>query len=150
MNQETAQAGQPTKYREEMVELAKQYLVDYKLDEPVPTIEGLAMYLGEKVKDKNGEKIGLSRESVYTYEKEHPEFFDITRIIRTLQGKELLTGGLLSKFNSIIARLMLAKHGYKESHEIKSSGNFVVDLIKKADGRSDDSANQEPSGESKE
>lgn len=41
-------------------------------------------------------------------------------------------------------------YGWVDRKEIKQTGNFIVDLIKNADGRSDDSANQKPPGDDKE
>ena len=106
--------GRPTNYEKELVKRTKQYLVDYKKDEAVPTIAGLALYLE------------IHRDSIYEYEKNYKEFSDITEMIRALQEKRLLTGGLLSKYNSIIARLMLAKHGYKEQQETTIKGELSV------------------------
>ena len=107
-------AGRPTKYEKELIKKAKQYLLDYKKDEAVPTIAGLALYLE------------IHRDSIYEYEKKYKEFSDISEIVRALQEKRLLTGGLLNKYSSIITRLMLAKHGYKEQQETKITGDISV------------------------
>lgn len=78
----------------------------------VPTIEGLAIYLG------------ISRETVYAWEKENPEFSDITENLRALQGNLLINGALGNKFNPTISKLLLSsKHGYVEKSEVDQTIN---------------------------
>ena len=117
-----ANRGRPTKFKKEMVEKAEQYMIDYKKeeDEAVPTIEGLSLYLK------------IPRQKIYEYTKKDKDFRDIIEVIRTLQAKRLLTGGLLNKFNSIITRLMLAKHGYKEETKTEIEGEITTKVDKKS------------------
>ena len=110
--------GRPTKFNKGLVKKAEQYLIDYKKEEPVPTIEGLSLYLE------------IHRDSIYEYEKKNKKFSDIVRVVRTLQAKRLLAGGLLNKFNSIITRLMLAKHGYKEQKEVDVHSEEIAEIAK--------------------
>ena len=70
------------------------------------------------------EKKSICRDTLYEYAKKYREFSDIVEIVGNLQAKRLLSGGLLNKFNSTIARLMLTKHGYKDQSgvEVQSKG----------------------------
>jgi hypothetical protein len=119
--------GRPTKLTEELLSYAHQYLgvivndeiveAGYKkLGDVVPTIEGLAIYLG------------ISRETAYAWEKTSEEFSYIMEGLRQLQGKILINGALANKFNPTISKLLLSsKHGYVEKSEqdITSKGESI-------------------------
>lgn len=100
--------GRPTKLTKELVELARQYLVDTDTMSPVsllPTFERLSIILG------------VSRETLYQWEKDNDDFSDILGRLRKSQADKLLQNGLLGRYNSTIAKLMLSKHGYVEKTE---------------------------------
>lgn len=100
-------------YTPEMLEKAKKYLVVWReleedgIKEVVPTIEGLADYLGKSVK------------TMYNWsdKPENEEFLQVMERVMTKQGKGLSNGALDNKLNATIAKLMLGKHGYKDSSE---------------------------------
>lgn len=123
-------AGRPTDYNDEIIIKSKQYL-DLAKDEVkqvvsgesdkftaykeklivnLPTIEGLAVHLE------------VSRDTMYEWEKVHPEFSYILNVLRGLQSRELINKGLSGDYNPIIAKLLLMKHGYAEKTE--SDNNF--------------------------
>lgn len=77
-----------------------------KLKVNLPTIEGLAVYLG------------IHKDTVYDWEKKYPEFSDVTNALRGKQAKELINKGLSGDYNPIIAKLLLMKHGYTDKSEI--------------------------------
>lgn len=104
--------ARPTKLTPELLELAVGYVtpkadgkeVGYqKHGDVIPTIEGFAQY------------VGISRDTVYAWERENPEFSDIADSVRQLQGRMALNGGLKGTFNATISKLLLSsKHGYVE------------------------------------
>lgn len=106
--------GRPTVATPENVEKAWQYVNgDWQLDEVIPTVEGLAVYLR------------ISRETIYARE----EFSDIAREIKEKQSKILVSSGLKGDFNSVIAKLILSsKHGYVEKSEIKTENPLKLIL----------------------
>lgn len=101
--------ARPTDYSDEIVKKAKAYLgmfdiVDEEQQEVIPTIEGLALFLG------------ISRTTVYAWQKEagKEEFSYIVEDILAKQAQMLISKGLLSQYAPTIAKVMLTKHGYRE------------------------------------
>lgn len=116
-----AKEGRPTDYSPEMLTAAEYYLKSRKDEETVkgsderpvygirvklPTIEGLAVWLG------------VSRDTIYEWEKHHEEFSDILGRLRAEQADKLINNGLSGDYNSTIAKVLLTKHGYREGQEI--------------------------------
>lgn len=113
--------GRPTKYNEQILEKAQEYLVNYKeYDDSVPSAVGLACALD------------ISRSTLYAWAEEHDEFSYILSKVNETQERKLLTGGLEGDFNSNIVKLMLGKHGYSDKHDIDQS--IVVNIGKEWDG----------------
>lgn len=125
--------GRPTDYNEEIVPKTRSYLdlcVDTvkqvisgqsdkftaykeKVTVKMPTIEGLSIYLG------------VHRDTINEWEKVHPEFSDIVNVLRATQADRLINNGLSGDYNPMIAKLILHKHGYRESQEIEYSGDVI-------------------------
>ena len=119
-------AGRPTIYGPEILEKTAQYIescndevktivsgeshkfTSYKEKVTVnlPTIEGLAVHLG------------IHKDTVFAWDKEHQEFSDLLNILRGKQAKELINKGLSGDYNPLIAKLLLMKHGYRDASEI--------------------------------
>lgn len=72
----------------------------------LPTIEGLAFYLG------------VARSSIYLWQKSHPEFSDIIERLHQKQAAGLINNGLAGNYNPTIAKVLLTKHGYTDKQEI--------------------------------
>lgn len=107
--------GRPTNYTPQLVQKAIEYIEqEFKRDEVIPTAAGLALFLG------------IPKSKLYIYAQKHAPFRTILESLNALQEKRLLAGGLTGKLNSAIVKLVLAKHGYKESHavDVKNSPNF--------------------------
>lgn len=103
--------GRPTEYSDEVVEKAEQYLHLERgkdLDEVIPSIEGLALY------------IERARSTIYEWIKDEDKkaFSDIVAAILEKQGKTLLNKGLTGEFASPIAKVILTKHGYRDEQGI--------------------------------
>lgn len=89
----------------------------------LPTIEGLANYLG------------ISRETIYAWEKDvgndgalkYPEFSDIIEELRAKQADMLINNGLTGDYSQVIAKVLLTKHGYREG--LEQTGKDGKDLI---------------------
>jgi hypothetical protein len=97
--------GRPTKYSDQMVEKAKDYLATYqKLGRMIPSNAGLAVFLG------------VSRDTLYDWAKdeEKAEFSDILNKIQAKQEEVLIDKGLDGDFNAAITKLVLGKHGYHD------------------------------------
>lgn len=73
----------------------------------LPSIEGLAYYLK------------VHRDTLYEWERVHPEFSDIISTLRMKQAERLINNGLSGDYNAYIAKALLAKHGYVDSSEVK-------------------------------
>lgn len=121
-----ADVGRPTSYNPEIPAKAQEYLdacVDTekqvitgesekfttfkeKTVVKLPSIEGLARYLG------------ISKDTIYQWEKIHPEFSDVLHALRSEQADRLINMGLSGDYNPVISRLLLTKHGYAERTEV--------------------------------
>lgn len=121
--------GQPTKYSEATQKKANQYIKncgneywDYhktrgdksdtferKIEIRLPTVEGLAIYLG------------VHRDTLYEWAKHHPTFSDTLGTISQLQKEMLLVGGLNGDYNPMIAKLVLAaNHNMTDRTDVTS------------------------------
>lgn len=118
--------GRPTKYSRTMLSQAQKYIdscvdesytivksqnkrgkiLENKLRVRLPTIEGLAFHLK------------INRATIYEWKKEHPEFSDIIGNLLALQEDRLINEGLAGNYNATIAKVLLTKHGYRESREL--------------------------------
>jgi hypothetical protein len=106
-------AGRPTKYNEEILDKAKEYLNVYEtLGDVIPSIEGLSLHLD------------IVRSTIYDWEGQEgkEEFSDILRKINAKQHQVLVNKGLSNDFNSAITKLVLGKHGYHEKQQQEISG----------------------------
>ncbi|MGB3727474.1 MAG: terminase small subunit [Glaciecola sp.] len=100
--------GRPTKYSEETVETAEDYIVNFSdYGDAIPSVVGLAVALK------------THRDTIYAWAKEEGKesFSDIVKRLSTNQERKLLNGGLDNSFNPTIAKLLLGKHGYSDKTE---------------------------------
>lgn len=103
--------GRPTKMTPELLAKATEYVNGgYMVNEPVPTVVGLALY------------IDVRRSTVYEWVREYPEFSDIVDKVLEKQESGLVRGGLLGDYNPSIAKLLLTKHGYSDKQETALTG----------------------------
>jgi hypothetical protein len=126
-----AKPGQPTKLTVEMLAKAQEYIDQAKDNHEVvgenrptviwnvklPTIEGLANYLG------------VNRDSLYQWEKDSAEFSDILTRVRNEQAERLINNSLAGNYNPVISKLLLSKHGYVEKSEQDISHTGEVSLV---------------------
>lgn len=121
-------AGRPTKYSEEILLAAQQYLDGGYLEngDVVPQIAGLACHLK------------ISRETVrdWASHDDKPEFSGIVSNLMAEQERGLLNGGLRGDYNASLAKLALSKHGYTDKIENTLQGpeGGPIDLIIEAVG----------------
>lgn len=102
----TKPVGRPTKLTDELMDKAKVYVQkDYLIDELIPTMQGLSLYLG------------VSNKVLYNWRNENDEFLHIVEDLMDLQAKNLFRGGLTGDFNASITKLLLTKHGFSDRVE---------------------------------
>lgn len=133
---EVNKGGRPTIYNDDLVNKAREYVRFFieatpeeieNHTEVIPSIAGLSVYLG------------VSRSTVYEWEKSIKEFSDILSQIMGIQETILINKGLQGKFVAPITKLMLTKHNYSDKVEtdIKSSDGSmkptVIELVSKND-----------------
>lgn len=103
-----AKMGAPTKYSDELLETAADYVVNFAdYGDAIPSVVGLAVALE------------THRDTIYAWAKDEDkaDFSDIVKRLATNQERKLLNGGLDNSFNPTIAKLLLGKHGYSEKSE---------------------------------
>lgn len=111
-------AGRPTHYSQEILEKAQNY-IDTWVNSPradrknLPKVAGLAI------------ELGVHRDTIYEWSKEHKEFSDILDNLLSLQEEELIERGLEGSFNPTITKLMLTKHGYTDKNDVTSDGKAI-------------------------
>lgn len=131
-------AGRPTSYDETIVSKATEYLngcedteeqvvsgqsdkftaYTTKVTVRIPTIEGLALCLG------------IHKDTVYEWEKIHEAFSDVTTRLRNMQADRLINNGLSGKYNPVISKVLLSKHGYTEKIDSDLTHSGGLEVIK--------------------
>ncbi len=127
--------ARPTEYTEEIIDQTRDY-IEQCVDEEdefhktrgeksdgydrlirvrLPTIEGLAVHLK------------VNRDTIYDWETKYTAFSDILGELRAIQADRLLNNGLSGNYNPVIAKVLLTKHGYRDSQEV--TGLNGKDLI---------------------
>lgn len=108
-------------------------MFEIKLQVKLPTIEGLASFLG------------VNKTTLYEWEKDHPEFSNALDQIRQEQAQRLINNGLSGDYNSTIAKLILSSnHGMRErvDSDLTSNGKPIPIL---ANALQDNHSHQENS-----
>jgi hypothetical protein len=120
--------GRPSKLTPELIKKAETYIAScvdkFEIDMStkkilnigvnLPKMEGLASYLG------------VSRRVLYNWGEINKDFMHILEAVNQEQVKRLIDGGLSGKYNATIAKLVLAKHGYKEESTVEHLGKVVI------------------------
>lgn len=101
--------ARPTKLTDDVIAKAEEYALDHRVDgsdDVLPTIEGLALYLG------------VNRSTVYDWSKLEGKFPDIFADVLAKQAKSLVNKGLTGDYAPTITKVMLTKHGYRDGQDI--------------------------------
>lgn len=111
--------GRPTDYSEEILDKAREYLLNLPQDEVIHSIEGLSDYLC------------IARSTIYDWasQEEKKDFSDILGKILVKQGKSLVNGGLNGKLNSTITKLILTKHDYRDEVKKEIEGKLTIGKV---------------------
>jgi len=113
--------GRPTKYTEENIGKAAQYLEVWEsLGHAIPSQSGLADYLDVSIK---------CVENWATHE-DKQEFLGVLDAIERKQRNVLISKGLKNEFNSNIVKLVLGKHGYSEKSELTGAGGGPIEFVR--------------------
>lgn len=112
--------GRPTKYCDEIVQKARDYITNYKDHEhAMPSIVGMAIVLN------------ISKSTLYDWaDQEGNAFSDILDECMDNQELTLFNNALTNQFNASIAKLALGKHGYhdKADNTIAGPGGTPVQI----------------------
>lgn len=124
--EETKHAGgRPPIYGLEVIEKANEYLTICKDTEEdkengvkkkvrLPSIGGMAVY------------IGVRRETLHAWDKEHEEFSNILEQLRSIQEDRLINNGLSGDYAPTITKVILTKHGYREGIDNTSNDKTLT------------------------
>lgn len=113
--------GRPTLFTPEMLKKAGEY-IDSCQDEEVENEvrEGFTTYKTKvKLPTRGGmaRALGVSRDTLYEWAKVHPTFSDIMEDLGAEQEDRLINSGLSGDYNPTISKVILTKHGYRDSVE---------------------------------
>lgn len=113
--------GRPTKVTPQLIKDAWDYVkltseFSYQM---LPTIEGLSL------------AIKVDRTTIYDWENKdvNKDFSNIIKQLRAAQAEKLIQLSLHGKYNPMISKLMLSKHGYVEKTEQDTTVNVVQPLL---------------------
>lgn len=115
---DSAHAGRPTDYSEEMVKRARKYFQickDSRTTVRMPSKGGLAVFLD------------VSRDTLYEWAKNYPAFSDIMEMLGAEQERRLIDKGLSGEYNPTIAKVLLAKQGYREGIDVTTNDKDLID-----------------------
>ena len=130
--------GRPTIYNNDILVKAREYLSlcqdqDNTIEESLePQAHGGSLKRERKIKVKLPTKgglavyLGVSRVTLDNWAKEYPEFFYIMEKLGSEQEDRLINKGLSGDYNPTISKLLLSKHGYRESTDITSDGEKIA------------------------
>ena len=118
-------AGRPTKLTPNMMKLAQKYVDEkkklFKTDAltRLPSVAELAL------------ELEIPRRTLYQWADANQEFHHILEWVMNLQEQELTQKGLDGQYNPTITKLMLSKHGYRDSQEVtgKDGGPIQVEGV---------------------
>ncbi len=110
--------GRPTDYKEEYCE----EIIDYfKTCEEFPTLAGFCA------------KIGICKQTMHTWAKQHSEFLDAIRKTKAMQEQKLVAGGLSEKYNASFARFVAMNYvGMTEQTDLNVTSKLDKNEIESA------------------
>ena len=110
-----AKVGRPTKYNEEMLLKAKEYVQNGHIvqGDLFPIAAGLASYLG------------VTKSTIYKWAETHEEFSDTLGEMNSIQERKLLFKSLEGDYNATIAKLALHNHGYRDKGDVTTDGDKI-------------------------
>lgn len=131
--------GRPTSYSPGLLDKANEYLDKLPEDEVIPSIEGLALF------------IGITRTTVYDWRKdeEKADFSYIVEEVLAKQARSLLNNGLNGKFSPAITKVILTKHGYREGVDHTTNEKDITFAPGVIEKRADDILSPNGQGETK-
>lgn len=113
--------GRPTLYTEDTINKIEEYLTTTgRKQTALPTIEGLAEYLG------------ITSETIRQWSKEKPEFSLTLKKLIDRQKKQLMDDGLYGgkEVNAAMAIFLLkANHGMSDGSTVNISGEKVIAIL---------------------
>lgn len=112
--------ARPATYSQDILDKARTYIsgciddIEHKVVK-IPTKGGLATALG------------VNRDTLYAWSKDHEEFSDIMEAMGAIQEDRLLNNGLAGTYNPTIAKVLLTKHGYRDAvdTDVTSKGESI-------------------------
>lgn len=116
--------GRPTKYNQEVVDKAWDYINGewQDGDSVIPSLVGMCRYL------KRG------KSTLYDWAKDpEKEFSDIVEALNELQEEILANSGLAGTFNPTITKLIMGKHGYSDRQEVQQETRINVNQLSDAE-----------------
>lgn len=128
-------AGRPPIYSEKILKKAEEYIDNCK-----DKMEQVLSYVNKKTKKKEFRyefsvnlpkaeglalHLGVRRETLYDWAGKYDEFSNILERINQIQADRVINMALTGKYNPLIAKLLLGKHGYKDQKDI-TSGNEPI------------------------
>lgn len=110
-------AGRPTDYNQEKLDIALDYIENFKniYGDEIPSAAGLACAMK------------VAKSTVYLWRESHPEFSDALNRIATSQERNTINGGISGKFNPTISKLILANHGYSDSATVTQTTTHKIE-----------------------
>lgn len=97
--------GRPSKYSDDILNKIPEYVLECVKKDELPTRAGLAVY------------IGISKVTLCSWEDNHEQLLNALKKMDALQENQVWQRALKGDYNSNIAKLLLANHGYSDKSE---------------------------------
>lgn len=113
-------AGRPSKYGPHVLDETEKYFTIDQAELPklLPTIEGLAI------------KLGVHVDTIYEWEKVHPEFSELLKIARQVQKFVWVQNSLQGNYNSNFAKFYgMNTFGWSDKHDQELTINGIESIL---------------------
>lgn len=123
---EQCHCGRESKYTEYILKAARAYVEsredEYENDLSALSKKGTEIFKRRLISripsiERMAYTLNINKETFYEWEKIYPEFSDVMKDLRDKQAAMLIENGLSGVYNSTISKLILTKHGYRDSIE---------------------------------
>jgi hypothetical protein len=138
--QENGKVGRPSKYSPSMIKQIAGYIKD--CPDTVPSLCGLAMELNVCKRTINRWKSLNPNELDPKEYAEFDEFLHMLGVLHDFQERTALNSGAKGDWNSVIAKLVLAKHGYSDTQNLNIGGQQSRPIIIKTFENNDNNSNE--------
>ncbi len=115
--------GRPTTYTDAVLLELPKYIDECARKKSLPKRVGFALF------------IGVAKATLWAWDKKFPQLHEALLMLDSIQEDIVLDGALYNKMNAVIAKLVLANHGYFDKQMVDSTNTNLNTDISQTDGK---------------